>query len=134
MRGFGAGRIVVVAASASMRAMDGRRRVCGKCGYDLAGVNRLQGACPECGNYFDVMSGKGLESDHEHSARHKMDRLLARARTVAIGAFTLIVLALGMVASRIAVNPYRPLAIAGLIALVGALATVTSFLYEREDR
>lgn len=113
--------------------MNQRARICGKCGYDLSGVNRLTGTCPECGNFYDAMSGRGLQREEASSHRQKMDRLVARLRTISIGAFTLCVLACGGLASQISQNPYRPLAIAGVIGGVGVLATVTSFLYEKED-
>lgn len=110
-------------------------RQCNKCGYDLTGTKGLHGSCPECGNFWDVLSGKGL-GPAPATARRKADKLLARIRTIAIAVFSLFVLMCAGLGSYLAQNsggnPLRPLAIGGLVAGVGFLAAFASYFYEDE--
>lgn len=108
---------------------DVRTRTCSQCGYDLTGLPGLEGTCPECGQFWDVMTGRGL-GDLTAQGRRRSYTLLNRVRTILILAFTLCVMVCGGLASLIASNPWRPIALAGFIALVGLLAAVTSYFYE----
>lgn len=109
--------------------IDPRARACSQCGYDLTGLPGLQGACPECGQFWDVMTGRGL-GDLSDKGRRRSYSLLNRVRTVLVVLFTLCVLACGGLATLVASNPWRPVALAGIIAVVGVLAAVTSYVYE----
>ena len=109
----------------------GRDRSCDRCGYDLVGLAR-QGRCPECGQYFDVYSGEGLYSGV--SARHRRGhRLMARLRTVLIALATVMVMVCGGLMSFVARNPARAIGIASVIAAVGVLAAITSFVCEKDE-
>lgn len=101
---------------------------CSECGYELAGLGE-HGECPECGNPYDITSGLGVST----SKTRKHDRgakVAARLRTVMLFLLMLGILACGGLMSLVATNPMRPIAIAVLFAVVTALATITSFLYE----
>lgn len=111
---------------------DPRERNCGECGYDLTGLPGRQGSCPECGKAWDAITGRGIDQFDE-SGRRRAERLLNRVRTLLFALFTLGVLICGGVGTLVASNPWRPIAIAGVIALVGLLATITSYFYEDDD-
>lgn len=111
-------------------------RTCSNCGYDLTGIKGLRGVCPECGGFWDVMTGKGLGAARSES-RQRTDRIVARIRTASIAAFGLMILACGGFGSFLANqmgNPmyYRPLAIAAAVASVVFLGAMLSYLSERE--
>ena len=100
---------------------------CVECGYDLTGLRRRRGKCPECGTDFDVMSSGGLSA----AAAARQRRLANRVRTLTVGSFTLLVFMCGGAAGAFAQDPYGPLAIAGIVGGIGVLATLTSYLSEK---
>jgi len=110
-------------------------RFCESCGYDLTGLSAF-GSCPECGSFYDVTTGKGITGSSSLSQRaERGQRLMARIRTVILGLITLSILGCGGVLSWInRAEPHgdRPLVIACVIAIVAAMATVTSYVCEKD--
>lgn len=115
--------------------MDMRQKVCEQCGYELV-TRALQGTCPECGAYWDAMTGRGLQGDRA-ARRQRRDRLINRLRTIALGVAALLMLSCGGFFSWLAYasgrNPWRPIAVVGVLAAVLVLAAVTSYVYEDES-
>ena len=103
-------------------------KTCNECGYELAGLGE-HGACPECGNPYDASTGLGVATGRTRR-NERGAKLVARLRTVMLLLLTLCILACGGLLSLVATNPMRPIALAVLFAVVTALATITSFLYE----
>lgn len=108
-------------------------RRCSNCDYDLSGL-AARGKCPECGQFFNVLSGEGLGGKGGNRGRASRSlSFAARLRTITLALFTVAVLGCGGIASMWASNPFRPVAIACLIAGIGAMAAVASYLSEKEE-
>ena len=110
-------------------------RHCEKCGYDLTGISS-RGTCPECGSFYDVLTGKGLVGTSRTSQSvERGHRIMARIRTICLGLATLSILGCGGAlwwVNRKLPDAERPFVIACVIGLVVAMATATSYLYEKD--
>ena len=105
---------------------------CNQCDYELAGLRRSRGTCPECGQYFNLLSGEGVAG--RASDRHRRgERFAARLRTVLLGLLAVGLMGCGGLLSLAASDPLVPLLSMGLIAAVAGLAAVVSFLSERDS-
>ena len=104
---------------------------CAQCGYELTGLQRY-GKCPECGSFYDMQVGTGLVSSKAERMQ-RTDRLLARIRTILLVLAAIAVMGCGGLATLVANNKSKPLAIAGVIAFLFLFAAVTSFVYEKQD-
>lgn len=107
-----------------------RREHCGNCGYDLHGL-RMEGTCPECGQFYDKFTRKGLGS-RLTERQQKADRLLARLRTILLLALAGFVLLIGFVLTLVVTDWRKPVLISAVVASVFALAGLSSFLHERD--
>lgn len=107
---------------------------CRNCEYELTGLPN-RGRCPECGNEYDMKSGKGIIGGP--SDRHRRgERIMARIRTILLGVAVLVVMSCGGLLSLL-VHAYsgnwlKPLATAGMFSAVLLMAMVLSYLNERE--
>lgn len=110
---------------------DAPTRACSRCGYELTGLPGLRGTCPECGQFWDVLTGKGT-GDVDARGHRRSQKLINRLRTIAIALFAVGVMICGGAASFIASNPWRPIAMAGMVAVVALLAAATSYACEDE--
>jgi len=97
---------------------------CAGCGYDLTGIGQT-GHCPECGAFFDLERGKGIEKPVPVE-----DRLKRRLVAAAFTSVLVLVLGCSGLVSWALERP-RPLAIGGLLALVVVLAWGSWILDER---
>ena len=107
----------------------GRYQECGHCGYSLFGLGQ-DGSCPECGRYFNLRTGQGLKfegSPDSHAAW-----LLRRIRTVIFAVLTAMILCCSG-ASLLWDNP-RWACTGSVILAVMLLATLTSYLYEKDEQ
>ena len=110
---------------------------CAGCGYDLSGLH-YKGTCPECGQAFNKVEGEGLSRHGQAdrvpaSDKHRRgDRVAARMRTIILAMCVVMVLFCGGFVSLAVGSWQSPMAVAGLVAVVLVLATVSSFLSEKE--
>lgn len=105
---------------------------CGKCGYDLTGL-AIVGRCPECGNDYDGHTRAGFAS-HAAQKQAKLDRILARVRTVCLaGLGAIALMCAGVVSFAGWGDKGRALAVGLLFALFFGLAAVVSFMYEKPE-
>lgn len=105
---------------------------CGKCGYDLTGL-AIVGRCPECGNEYDGHTRAGMAS-HAAQRQAKLDRVLARVRTVCLlGVALMAMMCAGVVTFTGWGDPARAFSVGLLIALFFGLAAVVSFMYEKPE-
>lgn len=88
------------------------------------------GRCPECGAYFDRVTGEGVIKPL--TPRQRGDQFLRRLRTWSLLAGAGFILAGSGLASWIA-GHFRPLVVGGFLAGVVLLAAATSYVYENED-
>lgn len=103
---------------------------CDRCGYDLTGLG-LVGQCPECGRRYDVLRREGVR-DAASSVNHRQ-QTLARIRTIVLGAITAAILVGGAVAALLVPNPGGAIWMGILLGLLMAMATATSYLYEKPE-
>ncbi|QDU34887.1 hypothetical protein KS4_29630 [Poriferisphaera corsica] len=102
---------------------------CENCDYELLGLP-AQGSCPECGHFYNKLTGKGIANSKRNSVQ-KFDRLMLRARTIALASIAVIIMLIGVILSFNSPTPGIPLFVSGIIAFVFLLATVLSFLSEK---
>ena len=113
---------------------------CASCDYELTGLGQ-QGRCPECGQFFDMMTGEGLKAggrsgdDEQASEKHRRgERVVRRLGVVFMLAMGLIVLVCGGVVALFAEDWRYPMATAGLIAVIFALSGLSWYLGEDTNR
>jgi len=106
--------------------------VCPHCGYELVGLPR-RGHCPECGKYYDQLASPRAA---ERAAEARRVFWLRRTRTIFVA---LIALSFLMCSGYFAWSPpsgsgpNRPM-FAGLLCTgLAVLATIASYLYERDS-
>lgn len=98
---------------------------CDQCGYDLTGLPR-QGNCPECGQCYDLATGRGVSAPSRLGRSLHADRL----RTLGCAALALLVLVCGGALALLAKHPLEVIGFVGLVAILFALAALTSYFYE----
>ena len=103
---------------------------CSKCGYDLTGLDRL-GVCPECGQPYDAQRSVGVD-DTNHPQR-RLDRLLKRVWTLSLIVAMLVVIACSGTCALFVPKPRTAIAIGGFVLLVLILATIISYLSQKEE-
>ncbi|MEX0775741.1 MAG: hypothetical protein WD042_08525 [Phycisphaeraceae bacterium] len=101
---------------------------CGKCGYDLTGLEPV-GRCPECGQEYDVPARKGIYDTASHQ-RH-LEWVLRRIRTILLASVLACILICGGIFAIL--NKPKVLVFAALFALIFGLSTAVSYLYERDE-
>ena len=99
---------------------------CSGCGYDLTGGAR-EGRCPECGQAYDVSTGKGVtKRSAAMEAHYRGDRVVYLFKLWTLILLAVICAGLGGLRGLMVDDPARPIAIGllfgGLFAF-GALAT-----------
>ncbi|QQE12953.1 hypothetical protein JD969_05700 [Planctomycetota bacterium] len=102
---------------------------CTKCQYEFTGLPE-RGKCPECGNYYDKSTGKGVGSEYRSKAQ-KFDRFMVRLRTIFLASIAVIILLIGMIISMNSDAAGIPIFVSGLIAFVFILAAILSYLNEK---
>jgi hypothetical protein len=105
--------------------------ICHGCGYDLSGLG-VRGRCPECGEYFDVTTGAGLEdAGGGASARDRRGERVARTLTLGtlVGSATVALVGGGVFA--IVREDWRPAIAGGMIALLLAVIAANYYLGEK---
>jgi len=105
--------------------------ICSNCGYELLGLPR-QGRCPECGQYYNMLSGEGTKGTE--AAEEKLSFIFRRIRTVVLGLMTLASVGCGSCLSFYVLqnNNNKPFGISLVIGGLLLLATIASYLYERD--
>lgn len=101
---------------------------CFRCGYELAGLAPV-GRCPECGDRYDMSTGKGIMDDRIAAVR-RGDRLMRRLRTLLPAAAAVLLLVSGAI-GQLAVG--RGFYVAAFFAAILALAALTSYVYGRGE-
>lgn len=97
---------------------------CGKCGYELSGIAE-RGACPECGQQYDLDTGKGTHA----RTRPFVTRYIKTLSLVSLAG--LIVLCSGGV-TLFARNPLAIVFLGLVFAGVALIGAVASYLSERD--
>ena len=120
--------------------MGGDDAICEDCGYDLSGLG-MRGHCPECGRYFDTLTGEGLSTasgsgpSEQASERYRRGERLVRR----LGMWFMILMALGVLSCggifALFVDDWRyPMATAGIVALIFGLSGLSWYLGDDSDR
>lgn len=103
----------------AMSATTGKQ--CGKCGYDLTGLE-AEGLCPECGEYRDAWSGKGIAS--QSMVKHQRGEWVVRLlQVLGLVFLSMSCLGLGSLYSMKA-SSFTPLFLTGLVALMFLVSAV----------
>lgn len=103
---------------------------CGSCGYELTGL-RHAGSCPECGAEYDMGLGLGVASEVSRRTE-RGEFFMRRLRTIALALITLGVVGLTALIAWLTQSS-KPIVWGVLFTAVAALATLTSFLYEKPE-
>lgn len=103
--------------------------ICLKCNYNLTGLSDV-GKCPECGSPYSTRALLGVKVPEPGYA--KGERLARRIRTILFAVLAFCFLMCGGLASLVVTRPDRAWAIAGVFAIVLVLASVTSYVYEKD--
>lgn len=101
--------------------------ICARCGYDLVGIGDI-GRCPECGSPFNLNTGEGMR--HQGNAEVYSIWLGRRIRTILLGVMTaFMIMCTGVSAFFSKRGPWT----GAVFVLIMALATLTSYIYERDS-
>ena len=94
---------------------------CGKCGYDLTGLE-AEGLCPECGEYRDAWSGRGIAS--QMMQKHQRGDWAVRLfQALGLAFLSISCLGLGSLYAWKAQN-YSPLILTGVCAMMFFISTL----------
>ncbi len=106
--------------------------ICGECGYDLTGL-ALVGRCPECGNEYDGHTRAGFGSHTAHR-QARLDRRLARVRTISLALIGLTAMMCAGVASFTNLgDTKRAFAVGTVFAVFFGFAALVSYVYEKPE-
>lgn len=109
-------------------------KLCGQCEYDLTGLPP-RGACPECGQYYNMRTGQGISTTAGEQQR-RADRIMARVRTILLLVAIVVVMGCGGLLSwlvHLAQGKWlTPIVMAGMISVILLMAAMLSYLNERE--
>ena len=104
---------------------------CAHCGYDLQGL-RPQGRCPECGQSFDVTTGRGIREVSPLSRRNEAgDAAVFWFKFGSLAGLAVVTLGIGAILALGSPMPARPLSIAGLIAGMFAFGAAVTWVTDR---
>ncbi len=102
---------------------------CKHCRYDLTGLQD-EGKCPECGHYFSVTTRRNVIG--APTPQDKVDRVLARVRTIAVASLGAMILVCGGITT-IVQRDACALAWGLLIGSVFLLGAAVSYAYETPE-
>ena len=103
--------------------------ICNRCNYNLTGLP-AESKCPECGAAYSTRALLGVKVPEQGYA--KGERIARRVRTIIFAVLAVGFLILGGGVSLVVNRPDRAWAISGVIALTLALASITSYVYEKD--
>ena len=112
------------------RPRDDAPTSCVNCGYDLQGLP-LQGRCPECGQPFDIASGRGLKSPLSERAE-RGDRVVLWFKVGSLAGLAVAILLIGAMMALRSPLPARPLSIAGILAACLGFAAAVTWWTEKD--
>ena len=98
---------------------------CGRCGYDLTGLE-YQGRCPECGSYFDAWSGEGMSSGLSDTYR-RGERVARLFKILGLVFLAVVILGIGALYSWKS-NSYPPLIFTGVVSVIVLASAVVTGL------
>lgn len=114
-----------------MPAPDLAPPTCGQCGYDLQGL-AMRGRCPECGQPFDVLSGRGVTTPLSQR-QQRGDRAVFWFKFGALIGLAVAILFVGAMMALRSPMPTRPLSIAAILAAGLAFAAAVTWWTEGKE-
>ena len=101
--------------------------LCEACAYDLQGLAEA-GRCPECGQEYDKARRVGVRRGRAPATTTQAMRQQQRLKTLGFFLAAVLTAALGVVMGAIGEEPWPPIVVMGMIALLLAMAGLGNLL------